>query len=131
MEITRRTDYALRLIAILVQNQDRPLSVREAATVQEVPYAFARSIQHDLVLAGLITSVRGAAGGAVQGPVSVAVCATDEEWCSRAKHCSFHPVWEGANMLLRDYFSSVSIKDLVEGCKAYLNQETIDMVSKK
>ena len=130
MELTqRRTDYALRLIAILVQNQDRPLSVREAATVQEVPYAFARSIQHDLVLAGLITSVRGAAGGmllardpqeltllelveAVQGPVSVSVCATDEEWCSRAKHCSFHPVWEGANMLLRDYFSSVSIKDL-------------------
>jgi len=147
MEITRRTDYALRLIAILVENQGNPLSVREAATAQEVPYAFARSIQHDLVLAGLVTSVRGAAGGmllacdpqkltlldlieAVQGQVSVSICATEEDWCSREKKCSFHPVWEGANILLKDYFSSVSIKELIDGCKAHLNNETIDKVNK-
>ncbi len=147
MEITRRTDYALRLIAILVENQDRPLSVREAATVQDVRHAFARSIQHDLVLAGLVTSIRGAAGGmllacdpqkltlldlieAVQGPITVSICATEADWCAREKKCSFHPVWEGANMLLKDYFSSVSIQELIDGCKAHLNKETIDKVSK-
>ncbi len=132
MEISRRTDYAIRLIAALVSNDGKPLSVREAAASQEVPYAFARSIQHDLVKHGVIASIRGAHGGMilnadpesltlyqliemVQGPVSVAICTSDKDWCSRSKNCMFHRVWDGANKLLEEYLSSVSIKDILAG----------------
>jgi Rrf2 family protein len=111
--------------------------VREAAELQAVPYAFARSIQHDLVLAGLITSQRGAYGGmklacnldtltlkelveAVQGPISVSVCTTEKGWCNREKHCQFHRVWEGANKLLRDYLESINVRDLLAGKQAHL-----------
>ncbi|MDR3053169.1 MAG: Rrf2 family transcriptional regulator, partial [Coriobacteriales bacterium] len=137
MEISRRTDYSIRLIAALSLNEGRPLSVREAAEAQGVPYAFARSIQHDLVLSGFITSIRGARGGmllakdpevltllelieAVQGPVSVAICTADKDWCTRHRGCQFHNVWEGANRLLRDYLGSVSIRDLLNGQMAHL-----------
>ena len=138
MEITRRTDYAIRLIASLIMNGDKPYSVREAADSMDVPYAFARSIQHELVQQGVLRSVRGAKGGMllnvdpekftlfqlieiVQGPVSVAICTNDPDWCARRQGCQFHKVWQGANVIMRDYLTSVSIKDLLDGNKAFLS----------
>jgi DNA-binding IscR family transcriptional regulator len=59
----------------------------------------------------------------VQGPVSVAICTNDKDWCARRPHCQFHRVWEGANSMLKDYLSSVSIKDLIEGKSAYLSSD--------
>jgi len=137
MEITRRTDYAIRLIAALLQQNGVPYSVREAAETQGVPYAFARSIQHELVQQGVLKSVRGARGGMllnvdpekftlyelieiVQGSVSVAICANDQVWCSRSETCQFHKVWEGANVILKDYLTSVTIKDLLKGDYAHI-----------
>jgi Rrf2 family protein len=137
MEISRRPDYAIRLIAALLSGNGEPLSVREAAEMQDVPYSFGRSIQHDLVKCGLIKSVRGAHGGmvlagdpttltlldlieAVQGPVNVSVCTTEPGWCPREKCCGFHAVWEGAASLFRDYLSSVSMKDLLDGKRAFI-----------
>jgi Rrf2 family protein len=122
---------------VLTEMQGKPISVRAAAERQDVPYAFARSIQHDLVRAGLISTLRGAQGGmvlevdpgkltlyelieVVQGPVNVAICANDPNWCARHRGCPFHTVWQGANALLADYLSSVSIKDLIGGKKARL-----------
>ncbi|MDR2957506.1 MAG: Rrf2 family transcriptional regulator [Coriobacteriales bacterium] len=139
MDVTRRTDYAIRLIAALTLSDSKPLSVREAAQEYDVPYAFARSIQHALVQAGLIKSIRGAQGGmllavdpnkltlfklieAVQGPVNVSVCTSDYEWCSRVNKCEFHQVWEGANAILADYLDSVSIRQLLDGETAHLTE---------
>jgi len=147
MEITRKTDYAIRLVAALLSKEGKPLSVREAAELQDVPYAFARSIQHDLVLSGFIRSTRGARGGmllardpdsltllelieAVQGPISVAICASSPDWCHRERGCMFHMVWEGANTILRDYLSSVTIKQLLEGGKPFLTPEVALSLSK-
>ncbi|MDR0347564.1 MAG: Rrf2 family transcriptional regulator [Coriobacteriales bacterium] len=147
MEISRRTDYAIRLIAALLLNEGAPLSVREAASMQDVPYAFARSIQHDLVHSGILTSVRGAHGGmllavdpaeltlyrlieVVQGPVSVAICTNDKNWCSRQPRCQFHRVWEGANSLLREYLTSVTIQELIEGKSAHLSTSLASFAAK-
>ena len=142
MDVTRRTDYAIRLIAALVLNDGKPLSVREASEQNNVPYAFARSIQHALVQAGLVRSLRGAHGGmlldvdpneitlfqlieAVQGPINISVCTADKGWCARYTQCQFHKVWEGANTLLADYLDSVSIKQLLDGETAHLTEMSI------
>ncbi|MDR2493244.1 MAG: Rrf2 family transcriptional regulator [Coriobacteriales bacterium] len=141
MDISRRTDYAIRLIAALVEHDGMPLSVREAAEIQDVPYAFARSISHDLVLSGFVRSQRGAHGGmvlikdpdtltllelieSVQGEIHTAICTTSPGWCSRDETCQFHATWEGANNLLRDYFSSVTIKQLLNGGRAHLTSRS-------
>lgn len=138
MEITRKTDYALRMLAELVRHPGEVLSVRIAAENNGVPYSFARSIQHDLVRAGLIESVRGSRGGmrlavdaelttllqvieAVQGEILVSGCDTagDEGMpCPRMASCPFNPVFCGASVMLRDYFSSVTLADIVFGLKA-------------
>ena len=56
MEIARKTDYALRMLATLAADPAGVVSVREVARANGVPYSFARSIQHDLALAGIVES---------------------------------------------------------------------------
>jgi Rrf2 family protein len=138
VEISRKTDYAMRMLAALARQEDGILSVRIAADENDVPYSFARSIQHDLVRAGLVESLRGARGGmrlavdpsditllqvveAVQGPVDIATCDTagpDGAPCPRMVDCHFNPIWRGARDLLVDYFSSVTLDQVVKGSKA-------------
>ncbi|MDR0308883.1 MAG: Rrf2 family transcriptional regulator [Coriobacteriales bacterium] len=132
MEISRRTDYAIRLISALALNGDSPLSVREAAEKNDVPYAFARSIQHDLVQSGIVKAVRGSQGGMLlaidpsdltlcrlieimQGPINVATCTSDPDWCKRQKGCPFHPVWLNLEVMIRNYLCSINIKQLMVG----------------
>ncbi|MCL2808099.1 MAG: Rrf2 family transcriptional regulator [Coriobacteriia bacterium] len=140
MEISRKTDYAIRLVAALMLNDGKPLSVRKAAAMQEVPYSFARGIQHDLVKSGVITAVRGAHGGmmlaidpeqftlaelieTLQGPISLAVCLSEDGWCARDSSCVFHQVWANGSRIIRDYLSSISMKDIIEGKNPYLKEK--------
>lgn len=131
MEITRRTDYAIRLMQELARRTDSgPVSVRALAEKQGVPYAFARAVQRDLSAAGLIVTSRGAKGGArlarsadeidllqvitaTQGLPSVSVCAQDPEWCCYSGSCSVHQVWRGADELLRGYLGSKTLAGLI------------------
>ena len=63
MDITRRCDYALRILEAAYESGDSYVSVADISEQEDIPYAFARSIQHDLVKGGLIKTVRGARGG--------------------------------------------------------------------
>ena len=131
MDITRRCDYALRILEAAYESGDAYVSVSDISEQEDIPYAFARSIQHDLVKGGLIKTVRGARGGlaldcdpaeitllevleAVQGPVSVSLCAVDAEYCKRRGGCSYNKLWMGADSLLNAYFDSITLKDLME-----------------
>ncbi len=135
MDVSKKTDYALRMLAALVRDPSGVVSVRAAARDNGVPYSFARSIQHDLVCAGMVESLRGARGGmrlsvdpekitllqvveAIQRPVSLSPCATsgpDGSACPRALSCRFNPIWAGAQELLNSYLSSVTLADVVAG----------------
>lgn len=134
MEVSRKTDYALRMLAALVSNPEGVLSVRTAAKENGIPYSFARSIQHDLALAGIVENTRGACGGmrlavdprettllqlveAIQSPLVISGCAgsdaTGGEPCPRRGECHFSPVWCNAERFLRTLFSSVTLHELV------------------
>ena len=63
MDVTRRCDYACRILRAAYKSGDSYVSVSDIAEQEDIPYAFARSIQHDLVKGGLIKTVRGARGG--------------------------------------------------------------------
>ena len=67
MDVTRRCDYACRILRAALQETARAVRIRcpEIAEEEDIPYAFARSIQHDLVKGGLIKTVRGAHGGLI------------------------------------------------------------------
>jgi Rrf2 family protein len=133
MEISRKTDYAIRMLAELVLADGDVVSVRHAADSHGVPYSFARSIQHDLVRAGIIESTRGSRGGmrlsvdpkqttireiveAMQGPIGLAACSTcgeNDGPCPFRPECHFNPIWCEAENILGAYFASVTLHDVV------------------
>jgi Rrf2 family protein len=129
VEITRRTDYAIRMLLELARSGGGPKSVRSLASSQEVPYAFARGIQRDLTAAGIVESRRGASGGAVLARLpedvtllavvratqstSCAVCTSDEGWCDRMGDCVVHEVWKEADEMVSDYLGRKSLAGLI------------------
>ncbi len=135
MDISRKTDYALRMLTALVREPGGVISVRTAADANGVPYSFARSIQRDLAEAGIVESLRGARGGmrlvsapsrvtllsiveAMQGPLVLSACESCGPECSaclRMASCHLNPIWAGAQELLESYLGSVTLEDIVRG----------------
>jgi Rrf2 family protein len=131
VEITRRTDYAIRMMTALAEaGESCPISVRTLAEAQGVPYAFSRTVQRDLVEAGLVATTRGVAGGlcltrpaeditllqiveATQGTPSIATCSADPKWCGRSGSCSAHTVWCEIDALVRDQLGKKTLAGLI------------------
>ena len=110
MEITRETDYAIRCILYLSHKQGEINMVEDIAREMQIPKSFLAKIVQKLARASLVKSFRGVKGGfqlarlpeeislldvmeAIEGDVSINVCALDQTLCGRSKTCSVHPVW--------------------------------------
>lgn len=149
MDVSRKTDYALRMLAELVEHPNDVVSVSAVAEKCGVPYSFARSIQHELVQAGIVTSTRGAHGGmslavdpaqvtllqiveAIQGPIRVSVCDVEAGGleCPNSSACEFNRIWCGARKLLWEYFSGIILLDAVEG-RAQTDYRLVSSVNDK
>ncbi len=131
MDVTRRCDYACRILRAVYLSDENYISVANVAEQEDIPYAFARNIQHDLVESGLLKAARGVHGGlalncdpattslydvleAIHEPLSISACVTDSDYCEKQENCAYNKLWHGASQLLTDYFSAISLKDLIE-----------------
>ncbi len=131
MSIPRRSDYACRIIRAAYRNGEGYISIAEVAEEEFIPYAFARSIQHDLVKAGMLKTTRGVNGGltlacdadtttlydvvqAVSGGMAIAECTCPEFPCQHKETCSYNAVWRAAEALLNNLFASITLTDLFE-----------------
>ncbi len=111
MEISRRTDYGVRVILDLATlPKDHRISTQEIAERQNIPSPFLAKIVSQLSLAGLVTTYRGAGGGvtlarspaeisllhvieALEGPIRLNRCVIQPEACPENGHCPVHDVW--------------------------------------
>lgn len=130
VEISKKLDYALRMLREVARAEEgEVVSVRYVADRNEIPYSFARTIQHEMVKAGLLTTARGPHGGmqlavdarsttlldvveAVDGPVDIAGVKPGSPDADDASSC-FRPVWEELARLMREYLGSVTLRQLV------------------
>ena len=64
MKITREADYALRIIAMLA-DENRQIEAKAIAEKNDIPYRFTLKILRKIVQAGIIKSYRGVNGGYV------------------------------------------------------------------
>ncbi len=118
IRLTRHGEYAVRCVLELARSYGvAQATTKEVASKQEIPPPFLSKILGRLIIAGLVTSQRGASGGitlakpphrislrevieAVEGPFALNECLGEAGACSRKPHCKVHPVWIRAQQAL-------------------------------
>jgi Rrf2 family protein len=135
VDISARTDYAVRAMLILAEAQRDgagPVSVEVLARRQELPRKFLEAIATDLRTAGLVTSTRGARGGyvlarpaaevalgdvfrAVDGPLAEVRGLRPHE--TRYEGVAEHlpTVWVAVRSSLREVLDGTSLADVLSG----------------
>lgn len=132
MRLTRRGEYAIRAMLELAWAPDGSLvKSQDVAARQEIPPKFLPQIVNELSRAGLIATVRGAAGGVrlarpasaitlaevirvVEGPLALNECLEDGEPCGRKESCPLAPVWSQAQQALLDVLDTTTLERLAE-----------------
>ncbi len=132
IKISRRTDYAVRVLLSLAKHADEsPHSVQMIVEEMLIPLTFVKRIVADLVRAGLINSQRGSKGGlwlarpaeeitlldvveACDEPVTVSQCIDDPDFCPLSTDCPVRRRWARLRSLLRKELQRTTIAQLAE-----------------
>lgn len=133
MRITQEADYALRIVSVLAQAQGA-VGAPQVAEAVGVPQRFAAKILRKLLLAGLVKSTRGVAGGfslaaaakditllqvieAIDGQIAIRHCLAEGHICSNHKDkgaCAFHHVFTELNEMIRTRLGRLSLADMTD-----------------
>lgn len=132
MEISRRTDYGVRVILDLATlPAAERCSTQAIAERQSIPGPFLAKIVSQLSLAGLVTTRRGAHGGvalarppstislldvveAMEGSIRLNRCLLQPHACPRDQHCPVHDVWATAQEQLVSLLDVTTFDSLAE-----------------
>jgi Rrf2 family protein len=131
MDIIRRnTDYALRLVAALVENYGRPpVSARQLAKDCVVSYELACKLLQKLSSAKLVTSRMGANGGfelaknpekislyqvvaAIQGDVCLNRCVGDVKRCPNGQKCKTRKKLVALQKYIGEYLKNIKLDEI-------------------
>ena len=135
MQVTAKTDYALRAAAELARaaaDESGPIKGEWISDTQGIPKKFMENILHDLKRAGIVRTRRGASGGywlarpadevslaevirAVEGPLAN----VRGEWPEEVEYAgaaeALQEVWIAVRANLRAVLESVTLADIADG----------------
>lgn len=131
--ISTRGRYAVRILLDLAEHADGALiPMKEVAARQGISLKYIERIMPALRNSGLIESTHGIGGGyrlakppetvtlwdilsLAEGDLAPVACLeTGAEPCGRAPICKTLPVWQGYYALTKDYFSNLTLADLLK-----------------
>jgi Rrf2 family protein len=130
MPITRRTDYAVRLMYELAQlPHGVTISRRDLSAAADVPEAFGEPLIGFLVEAGLVAEIGYSSNllalavpadsvsmarivCASEPSFSLSQCTRDPESCSRSAHCGVHSMWIDLDQIVWDYLRTTTLADV-------------------
>lgn len=130
--ISTKGRYAIRLMIDLAeQNTDKPTTLDAIATRQDISKKYLESIVKSLVAARLVKGTSGKGGGyfltrkpeeypvyeillITEGSLSTVACLEDgAEKCPREEKCKTISMWRNYDRMVKEYFSGISIRDLL------------------
>ena len=135
MQLSMRTDYALRALFTLVEHHGgNPIPIGELARRNDVPKKFLEHIMLDLKSRGWVESLPGKRGGYLlkKNPSKITmgevvrhfdgylapiacVSATDYKRCSQESVCRFRRVLLRARNLVAELMDKVTLADVLQG----------------
>ena len=131
MKLTKKTDYALRVLQDLATlEKGQVLPAKEMAKSNELSLKFLQSVLSDLAKEGLVKSTPGPKGGfflnqpaseitvyrvveVLEGPVHLMDCMAEATQCGEFSSCSIHGLFGRAQLAVMEILSSKSIADLL------------------
>lgn len=132
MKLSARSRYATRLLLDMALRQtDSPQKTTILSESTGITVQFIEQILRPLKKAGLIVSVRGAAGGHIldkdpseitvgevvrimEGGINLTDCVNDCGICNRSGACRTRHVWQHASQVLEQTLDSITLADLME-----------------
>jgi Rrf2 family protein len=132
LRLSKKSDYALIAMKHLATRSDASSSsAREISESYDIPLELLAKVLQRLVRGKLLVSVQGTRGGyrlarhasaisvadviqAVDGPVMVTACSTDDHNCDQYSKCSVRdPLWKIKNRIL-DALNTVSVQEMAQ-----------------
>jgi Rrf2 family protein len=137
IKLSTKGRYGTRLMLNLAlhYNEGREAIVlKNISTEEDLSIRYLEQIIIPLKINKLVKSVRGAGGGytlakhpseiticaiieVLEGSCALVDCVEDPDSCERMTECATHEVWEEASNLLKNYFESKTLQDLVKIAK--------------
>jgi Rrf2 family protein len=139
--------YGVRAMLDLAERfGEGPVLVRSIAERQAISAKYLHAILTSLRAAKLVRSVRGSGGGyalarapeeiflnqvveALEGPICLVECVSDESVCDRASHCAARDVWSELSVAMETMLSSITLGELVE--RQRTKRETADPANRR
>lgn len=131
MKISTRGRYGLRAMLELARcHGESPLLMNVLAERESLSRKYLHGLLTALKEASLVRSVRGPGGGflltrapskirlsqilhALEGPLSLVDCVTDERACGKAKRCTARRVWTELSRTIESVLEKVTLEDLI------------------
>ncbi len=130
-QISRRVDYAVRMMIELGLHKGEFISAQRMSVRTDVPKSFLHKIAIDLSKADLVRTQAGPGGGialgkpvnkinmlhiveAVDGPICLNVCLIRPQECKRDRFCPSHDFWGRLQLSLMQQLQETTLAQLVE-----------------
>lgn len=131
MRASTRARYGLRALLYLAeQNPLEVISVRRIAEMENVSADYLEHLLHSIKKAGLVESIRGAAGGfrlarptkeitlkdifeALDERMDLVWCLGEGDNCPRSGECRSRPMWDRFGELVQKFLSDTTLADAV------------------
>lgn len=132
MKISTKSRYAVRvMLDVLMQEEKKPVSIKDIAERQELSVKYIEQIMVLLVRAGLLRSIRGSQGGyealrpareytvgeimrGAEGEIAPVDCSIDPGACEKSASCMTYGLWKGLYETVNRYLDSITLQDLLD-----------------
>ena len=134
IKLSTKGRYGTRLMLNLARhyNHDEEVVIlKSVSDDEEISIRYLEQIVIPLKINKLVKSIRGAGGGyilarkpskikiseivqSLEGSFCLVDCIEDRDYCHRTPKCAAHEIWKEASSILRNYFQSISLQDLIE-----------------
>jgi len=118
-------------LAHYYNNGNEAVILKSVSDEEEISIRYLEQIVIPLKISRLVKSIRGAGGGytlarhpseikvseilhALEGACCLVDCVDDPDYCDRIPICATFEVWKEASRLLKDYFDSITLQDLIK-----------------
>jgi Rrf2 family protein len=133
IRLSTKGRYGTRLmqnLAARYKEGGKAVILKNISDEEEISIRYLEQIIIPLKINKLVKSIRGAGGGytlarhpsqinlreilhALEGSCCLVECVEEAEICGRLSSCATFEIWKGATNLLKDYFESITLEDLV------------------